>query len=541
MNNAPPDLNKKLLLSLGAAVVVGGLGYWYLRRSPSAPAEPEFTPIRATPKVANSSTSATPPPPKSQPQKPAAPTGATKTRSATPPKGGGDMDDWANELMAEQDPGSPSDTKSDDTEGCHPVSMAAFSAEFPKKDWQFIDERVEYPIVMARFQPRAEASENTCLLVICEDVYYEDLNLNQYTQKQRDLIEHQALMTAPPRTTRDENTSFGPFDHVLEFEHSIPIMATGSPLPTTLRMKHFTTVKNGVAYMIQLTSEAQEFNKYEPLFNSIAARVTIGDNPTNRPVNKLVYSSAASKVRFSAPGHWTVIGEGQDCADGRVIAKFTIMQESTAVVAERTDTGSNQFEECKFDSQPGFAKGKYVVTGAPDEASAKAILNSVEDYDGDENTIRVVCPELALAFKAFVNKGTVLEHRFGQPCVTYTMFDDGTDDEPPLFIITWADEEDVENSLDEWFSKVEKELTGRGSTIKSQTYSTIAGERCINVVSQQVQPAVGFMAMSPELTSYNSIFIHGGHTYLIQLETASTAFPRWQRFLDQILDSLELL
>ncbi|ORC84287.1 putative dynamin-like protein [Trypanosoma theileri] len=398
------------------------------------------------------------------------------------------------------------------------------------------------------------------ILLSVEDVRGDNDDLAEYKDRCKDATVNQLLMMTggaiEPKVTKDSPVQDGPFRHVVEFTQSLPPFYD-------IVVFNLLEVRNCIAYNFQIMCSPSVLPQYKSMFMEMARSVRIVGN-LSTAIGYVELHTGSLKIDIDTNWSWDYPGKNN------ALATFTTSsmskKEEISLYAEGTvpTTTYKPQEEKNMDGvhivsafdgsqqQKTLTYNGYVLVVKPLQKSISylieeeliVILKSVTPSTEKSN------PKKS---GTFINKehgylvdvvrgGRLVASRIGGYQVVYApcgVAETMDEEQPPTVTIRIGyPETDPEcmSSLDEWEEQIKEKTEG---DIKEITRTTITGERCLTVVSQNMDEIAPGQRM--EVCTKLFIFVRNGKTTLIRWSSAVGLWKKFERDMNAFVDSFRFI
>lgn len=406
------------------------------------------------------------------------------------------------------------------------------------------------------------------MILSVEDIRGENLNLNEFKERSKELSLQQMLMLTggaiPPIVCKDTTVSEGPFRHALEYAQSmVPYFE--------IYVINLLEVRNGVAYVFQIMCRPNVMNQYRSIFMSIARDTVITPMEGSSP-GYLEVNTGKVSLNIDTTWSWSV-----PCGEGNAaLATFELLSSvkkeevtlynadevpTTTLKARNEKTVDGVFISSIFDGSVetktvSFGGYSFVVRPLQKaisylpESSLVEAIKSVRQSDTEplpKNGAIFYAPEYGYRFNV-VAKSRVIATKLGNGTVVYapeglpqdiTKEIPSAQQAPTVTIRIGSPERDPDcmSTLTEWHTRIEAEAA-EGS-ISNIRIVSLKGEQCLTFVTKEMQEVGPGERLEVKGNAY--IFVRDGMTTIIRWETSSGQWSKYEGDWKNFLDSFEFL
>ncbi|KAH9586386.1 hypothetical protein LSM04_008997 [Trypanosoma melophagium] len=398
------------------------------------------------------------------------------------------------------------------------------------------------------------------ILLSVEDVRGDNDDLAEYKDRCKDATVNQLLMMTggaiEPKVTKDNPVQEGPFRHVVEFSQSLPPFYD-------IVVFNLLEVRNCIAYNFQIMCSPSVMPKYKSMFMEMARNVRILGNLSTAIGHVELHTGT---VKIDLDTNWSWDYPGKNGALATFTTSSMTKKEEISLYAQGTvPTSSYKPREEKnidgvlivssFDGsqqQKTLTYSGYVFVVKPlqksisylNEEELVVILKSITPSTEEPKPKKggTFVNEEHGYLVDVVRGGRLVTSRVGGYQVVYApcgIAETMDEEQPPTVTIRIGyPETDPEcmSSLDEWEEQIKEKTEG---DIKEIRRTTIAGERCLTVVSQSMDEIAPGQRM--EVCTKLFIFVRNGKTTLIRWSSASGLWKKFERDMNAFVDSFRFI
>jgi hypothetical protein len=395
------------------------------------------------------------------------------------------------------------------------------------------------------------------ILMTIEDISNENLTHSEFKEKSKQMAIGQMMamtggMYQPKFFLDDDNIDIGVFKACLEYGQSLPPYLD-------IRVCNLITVKNGLAYIFQLMAKPDVLNTYRKQFMDMARHIeieTFASVDFTRQAHKVVICGG---YKVQIPPSWTVgmSGENVEVRTASTVkmeigvlhpaGKVGIVASTTNAVVENVNVTTVDNGRMKIFSTDKFSLAVSPVqkaTVTTDERLFAALVKSVTPtsespseffvHAKDKYKFATVAGSKIVA--SMIGKGAVIYAPDGVP--TQEELESQAEQGPTVTIRVGdpTTESDCLSTLDEWEQNFRNE---DGASISNLSRTRINGFECVTVINKEMQD-VG-PGQRVEIMAKIFVFVKDGKTTLIRWEVSTGQFKKYERKMNQFMDSFVLL
>ena len=458
----------------------------------------------------------------------------------------------------------------------HFPHLALTFTAFPGwRGWNLNEEMSPMPnmaivtITKPEFQERnqqrgpGDMGSDPIILMTIEDISNENLNHLEFKEKSKQMAIAQMMqmtggMYQPKFYLDDDNIDIGTFKACLEYGQSLPPYLD-------IRVCNLIAVQNGLAYIFQLMAKPDVLNQYRKQFMGMARHVQIETFPSvdfTRSAHKVVVSGGC---RVAIPASWSVVApqikgaaimEIHNASSVKTEVGHVYPVDEVPEISGAKSTSKSEGVEVTS-VQNGrtkiYTSGKFALVVNPQQKATVAtddrlfafVVKSLaatsesqsESFFHAKDKYKFATCEGSKVVASLIGKGAVIYAPEGVPTQEEM---EAQAEQGPTVTIRVGDpstESDCLSTLDEWEQNFRNE-SAEGN-ISGVTRTKLNGHDCVMVINKDMQE-VG-PGQRIEIMAKIFVFVKDGKTTLVRWEVTTGQFKKYERKMNQFMDSFTML
>lgn len=400
------------------------------------------------------------------------------------------------------------------------------------------------------------------ILLTIEDISSENLNDKEFKEKSKQMAIAQMMgmtggMYQPKFFLDDDSIDIGVFKACLEYGQSLPPYLD-------IRVCNLITVKNGLAYIFQLMAKPDVLSQFRKTFMDMARHVEI-ETFASVDFTALAHKEVVcGGYQLRIPAAWTVGTSGTGRVDVRTASSVkmesgllypagdvpALAGAKTTATVEGVTVTTVENGRTKIFATKDFALVVTPVqksTVVTDDRLFAALVKNVEpstaspseSFVHGKDNYRFTTVAGSKVVASLIGKGAVIYAPDGVP--TQEEMEQQAEQGPTVTIRVGdpTTEADCLSTLDEWEANFRNEASDGNSGISNLARTKVNGLDCVTVVNKDMQD-VG-PGQRVEIMAKIFVFVQNGKTTLIRWEVTTGQFKKYERKMNQFIDSFKLL